>query len=396
MRILHLATSLNGGAGSAAYRSHEALLDSGFHSRVLTLTHNKEIHKTGVIETNRKSLDRLASGINTKLQSRILQRSNNLITPISISQLSLTEPAILESNIIHAHASYNFFNMIDLISLSHLNKKIFVTLHDQRFFTGGCHYSYECRLFQDSCKHCPQSRIFGHRVVERVLSNTLDHKSEISQFNFISPSIWLSGLAKESQLLDEATMRVIYNPVPSDFYPAASKNEEKESLTIGFCSADLNNPYKGINLLSEAFHIISVTNPDIKFHLNLIGVGKLISFSNNVSVTQIQVSSQIGIAKELSKLDFLVVPSTADNAPSVISEALMCGIPVLGSSTGGIPEMIDNRNGMIFKSESADDLARKILSFKVPTTKKAIANSAKEKYGYSAVAENLMDYYCSN
>ena len=133
-----------------------------------------------------------------------------------------------------------------------------------------------------------------------------------------------------------------------------------------------------------------------QYQLNLIGVGKLISFPKNVLVTRIHVSSQIEIAKELSKLDFLVVPSTADNAPSVISEALMCGIPVLGSSTGGIPEMLNNGNGLIFKSENAEDLARKILTFNIPTTNEAIAKSAKEKYGYSVVAKNLMEYYCSN
>ena len=234
MRILHLATSLNGGAGGAAYRSHEALIDSGFHSKILTLTHNNEIHKNGVIETNRKSLDRLASGINTKLQSLILQNSSNLLTPISISQISLTEPAILEANIIHAHASYNFFNLSDLIALSRMNKKIFVTLHDQRFFTGGCHYSYECRGFQNSCKRCPQARIVGRRVIDRHLSGNAHHKSQISRFKFISPSTWLSGLAKESQLLSEAAMRVIFNPVPNDFYTAIGRNDEKKLLTLVF------------------------------------------------------------------------------------------------------------------------------------------------------------------
>ena len=396
MRILHLATSLNGGAGGAAYRSHEALIDSGFHSKILTLTHNNEIHKNGVIETNRKILDRLASGINTKLQSLILQSSSNLLTPISISQISLTEPAILEANIIHAHASYNFFNLSDLIALSRMNKKIFVTLHDQRFFTGGCHYSYECRGFQNSCKRCPQARIVGRRVIDRHLSDNAHHKSQISRFKFISPSTWLSDLAKESQLLSEAAMRVIFNPVPNDFYTAIGRNNEKKLLTLGFCSADLNNPYKGLNLLSEALQIISMTNPDRKFQLNLIGIGKLISFPENVSVTQIRVSSQAEIAQELSRLDYLVVPSTADNAPSVISEALMCGTPVLGSSTGGIPEMLNNGNGMIFTSENAEDLAQKILTFNLPTTNEAIAKSAKAKYGYSIVAKNLMDYYCSN
>ena len=74
----------------------------------------------------------------------------------------------------------------------------------------------------------------------------------------------------------------------------------------------------------------------------------------------------------------------------------MCGTPVLGSSTGGIPEMLNNGNGMIFTSENAEDLAQKILTFNIPATNEAIAKSAKAKYGYSIVAKNLMDYYGSN
>ena len=175
MKILHLATSLNGGAGSAAYRSHEALIEAGYDSNILTLSHNREIHNKGVITAHRKSLDRLTSGINTKLQSLVIQRNRNLLTPISISQLNLTEPAVLDASIIHAHASYNLFKMADLLKLSRLNKKIFVTLHDQRFFTGGCHYSYECRGYATTCKDCPQVRKVGRRVIDKELNENISH-----------------------------------------------------------------------------------------------------------------------------------------------------------------------------------------------------------------------------
>ena len=396
MKILHLATSLNGGAGSAAYRSHEALIEAGYDSNILTLSHNREIHNKGVITANRKSLDRLTSGINTKLQSLVIQRNRNLLTPISISQLNLTEPAVLDASIIHAHASYNLFKMADLLKLSRLNKKIFVTLHDQRFFTGGCHYSYECRGYATTCKDCPQVRKVGRRVIDKELNENISHKTEISEFKFISPSRWLSGLANESQLLAGVSPKVIFNPIPSDFHPEISREIDKKLPTLGFCSADLNNPYKGINLLRKAFHLIFAINPQMMFQLNLVGAGNLIPFPNNVNVTRVQVSRQAELALELSKIDFLVVPSFADNAPSVISESLMCGTPVLGSTSGGIPEMLENGNGMIFALGSAEDLAVKILTFNIPNKNIKIAKRAAAKYQYSVIAKELFDYYCSN
>jgi glycosyltransferase involved in cell wall biosynthesis len=39
--------------------------------------------------------------------------------------------------------------------------------------------------------------------------------------------------------------------------------------------------------------------------------------------------------------DLLVVPSLIDNAPNVIAEAHACGLPVLASAVGGIPEMVE-------------------------------------------------------
>lgn len=46
--------------------------------------------------------------------------------------------------------------------------------------------------------------------------------------------------------------------------------------------------------------------------------------------------------------DLLVVPSLYDNSPYTCLEAMSCGVPVLGTSAGGMPEYIDHEeNGLI-------------------------------------------------
>lgn len=53
------------------------------------------------------------------------------------------------------------------------------------------------------------------------------------------------------------------------------------------------------------------------------------------------------------QLDFLLVPSRQDPLPTVIVEAGLCGVPVIGSRVGGIPEMIvEGENGFLFSQES--------------------------------------------
>jgi glycosyltransferase involved in cell wall biosynthesis len=39
-------------------------------------------------------------------------------------------------------------------------------------------------------------------------------------------------------------------------------------------------------------------------------------------------------------MDVLIVPSTHDNLPNVMGEALMSGVGLIGSNVGGIPEIV--------------------------------------------------------
>lgn len=73
--------------------------------------------------------------------------------------------------------------------------------------------------------------------------------------------------------------------------------------------------------------------------------------------------------KELiSKSKFVIIPSECyDNSPLVVYEAYATGKPVIGSTMGGIPELIDDREtGLLFKAGDSNELADRIdflLSF---------------------------------
>ena len=66
------------------------------------------------------------------------------------------------------------------------------------------------------------------------------------------------------------------------------------------------------------------------------------------------------IPDALASIDVLVAPSIwPENSPFVIQEALLSGIPVIGSRIGGIPELIaDGSNGLLFEARDADGLHR--------------------------------------
>jgi len=66
------------------------------------------------------------------------------------------------------------------------------------------------------------------------------------------------------------------------------------------------------------------------------------------------------IPQAFKAMDVLVVPSVwPENSPIVIREALLSGVPVVGSRIGGIPELVqDGRNGLLFEPRDVAGLER--------------------------------------
>lgn len=63
------------------------------------------------------------------------------------------------------------------------------------------------------------------------------------------------------------------------------------------------------------------------------------------------------IACWLAASDFLCLPSESEGCPNVIREAHSCGCPVVATSVGGIPEMVDERNGILMRENSPAQVA---------------------------------------
>ena len=67
---------------------------------------------------------------------------------------------------------------------------------------------------------------------------------------------------------------------------------------------------------------------------------------------------QHGVAERVQQADVLVQPSLTDACPFPVCEAMACGVPVVGTRVGGIPELIDDGvTGLVTESANPADLA---------------------------------------
>lgn len=394
MRIIHLATSSYGGAGIAARRIVEAQVESGMDSQLFTGTNNEESHnkfESNFLKTKRA---KLASKSLTLSQHLFIQKSDLLVTPFSFSILSRNRKFLETADIVHIHAFYNLLNMDDMALLSR-SKKVFVTLHDERLFTGGCHYTFGCKGFQDACNRCPQAKIFARKATAVSLRNARESLAGSRDITFITPSTWLSHQARSSALIGKSKIQSVANPVPSSFYPRESipgieQKTTSSKITIGFISENLNNPYKGLEVLRAA---IEIAGNEREIVLKLFGSGNPGDFSRKAVVHVSKFSNDIQAREAITECDVVVVPSTQDNSPSVVSEALMCGVPVLASRTGGITETLLEFDQPSFSSGSALELADQIISFLPNRLGSRMMERVSEKYSYWKAAETYQTLY---
>lgn len=63
------------------------------------------------------------------------------------------------------------------------------------------------------------------------------------------------------------------------------------------------------------------------------------------------------VARWMAASDLVTLPSHSEGHPNVLIEALACGRPVVATSVGGIPEIVDRASGLLVPPADADALA---------------------------------------
>ncbi|NOU46262.1 MAG: glycosyltransferase [Bacteroidales bacterium] len=102
------------------------------------------------------------------------------------------------------------------------------------------------------------------------------------------------------------------------------------------------------------------------------------------------------LVDELASSDFLVLFSNYESMPVVIPEAFACGLPVLATRVGGIPEIVNNGNGLLVDSKNENQLTDALItmldSYKNYDPEK-LRESVKSTNSYEAVSEFLDGLY---
>jgi glycosyltransferase involved in cell wall biosynthesis len=156
---------------------------------------------------------------------------------------------------------------------------------------------------------------------------------------------------------DSTNYCVIRNPYDGKFSTEeeVASNSCRTPLQIGFLGRIV--PSKGLHFfLREAS---KVPNQYIDVHVGGEGDDSYVKkFSNKYSCENVHFHGYVSPSRFLRTLDLLVVPSVwREPLGRVVFEAFAHGVPVLGSTWGGISEMItDGYNGFTFDPKKDGEL----------------------------------------
>jgi len=116
----------------------------------------------------------------------------------------------------------------------------------------------------------------------------------------------------------------------------------------------------------------------------------------NSTVTFHSTKTTVEVAEMIQASHALLQFSNYENFPCVIAEAMMCGKPVLSSNVNGIPEHVNEINGMLVNRGDENALRKVIIAFaENPERFKSdkIRAYAMKHFSYSEVGKRFTEIY---
>jgi len=96
--------------------------------------------------------------------------------------------------------------------------------------------------------------------------------------------------------------------------------------------------------------------------------------------------------------DVFILPSQAEAFGNVFAEAMACGLPIIGTDLGGIPDLVGKENGILTRPGDIEQIKHAILTLKKSHKLRAqmqLANRKKiiENYSWTRVAKQHIELY---
>lgn len=182
-----------------------------------------------------------------------------------------------------------------------------------------------------------------------------------------------------------AKSAVVPSGVDATFFTPARTMPAGNLLFVA--SLNKSDSHKGLAYLLEAMPAVIQAHPKARLHIVGTGTGrtqyeahaKRLGVSKHVRFLGAQYGKDI--RKAYQHATIFVLPSTNENAPLTVLEAMAASIPVVSTKVGALSQLVDNgRTGYLVEPARSDLLAEKITYLlEHPTTAKRFGAAGRRK-----------------
>ena len=213
--------------------------------------------------------------------------------------------------------------------------------------------------------------LFSHKAIRWSMYLHFDKYASMFSTKTITPSEYSKDKMVDIYKISTDKIIVIPNGVDKSVLKI-SKNRSLSHDSINLLFIGRLDPQKGVDILLYSFQEISNKYPSMYRHIKLtiIGDGPLRNQYEKLArrldvirnVKFLGRISQEEKQKYLAESDLLIVPSRSESFPLVVLEGMGAGLPVIGTSVGGISEQItDGETGVLIQPEDTKALANAII-----------------------------------
>ncbi len=193
----------------------------------------------------------------------------------------------------------------------------------------------------------------------------------------------------------------LYNFVDPTVYDRAYENGWRKHL------APNNEPilmhmsnFRAVKRVPDVIAIFQKVHATMPCKLLLVGEGpdldvawKLVE-RHNLKRDVVFLGKRDEVAPLLSLADILLLPSEKESFGLVALEAMACGVPVIGSTAGGIPEVVEHgRSGFLSPIGDIEDMSNNAITLLQDHAKwETFSRQARERAKLFSLEEKVSDY----
>lgn len=398
--ILHAATSPEGGAGIAAQRIRDAQVRCGLDAEIVFRGSHRTHPGDGAPTISISGAQSIRSRVVTLTNLLLTQRPSVLFTPRSANILARQLGQLARGFTLHLH---NTFNMVDLRHLEHVSgpAQIFLTLHDERPLTAGCHSSLGCNGATELCRRCPQSRLPLFFPSSGSLAKQRTSMMEAA-VRLVAPSKWIFDQAVRFGW-PVSRLHLIPNPIDTDLFSSkwsrgmspSSAFHSEDSFTIAWLPGKAERSFwEGYR---EFCSWLCARDPNVRPRVLTTTIAEV---PDGVSVVRVPPpATEKERANFWSLADLAVSVTEADNFPNIVLESIAVGTPICVSNVGGSSEAVTaTAGGYLVKNHNPGMVAQAIKSAfddrsRWPEMMVKARETASSLYSYQAIGQLYAEAY---